>query len=216
MICNLIFNLIFTVGCGSSPVFNIKSEPQQADVYYVPNDESDKKIIGKTPLTIPMEELMANVKNVEPGEFFKLSIEKDGFVSQSYALPTTQFGISILELDVKLKSGKNEVQKMLAKEILDLLFLAQKFAIAQEFERAQIEIDKILKIFPDFSNAMSMRAAIYLAQKNYSESIKWYEKTISADPKNDEAVKMLAKIKSISSGERLPSSSTKPENGSTK
>ena len=201
----LLFILIGFSGCSTTSTFSIKTEPPQAEIYYLANDDSPKKSLGKSPISIPMEELKSTIKEIEAGEFFKLSIEKEGFISQTYAIPATQFGTTIAEIDVKLKQGENENQKKLAKEILDQLFLAQKFALAQEFERAQIEIDKILKQFPEFSNALSMRAAIYFAQKNYSESTKWYELAIKSDPKMDEAVKMLAKIKSITSGARQPS-----------
>ncbi|MBC7754028.1 MAG: tetratricopeptide repeat protein [Moraxellaceae bacterium] len=191
-------------GCGSTPVFNVKSDPLQADVFYVPKDTGEKKPLGKTPLSMPVEDLKDKMKDINSGEFFTLSIEKEGYVSQTFVIPATQFGSSILELDVKMKLGQIAEEKKKAKEILDGVFLAQKFALSQQFERAQIELDKILVQFPDFSNAMSMRGAIFFAQKKYDESAKWYEKALKADPKMEEVVKILAKIKSIQSGERQP------------
>ena len=197
-------------GCGSAPVFNVKSDPLQADVFYVPKDAGEKKPLGKTPLSMPVDELKSKMKDINSGEFFTLSIEKVGYVSQTFVIPATQFGSSILELDVKMKQGQIGEEKKKAKEILDGIFLAQKFALSQQFERAQIELDKVLTQFPDFSNAMSMRGAILFAQKKYDESANWYEKALKADPKMEEAIKILAKIKSIQSGERQPASDKSP------
>lgn len=213
----LVFVFLAFTGCGSSPLFNVKSDPLQADVFFIPNDHTEKKSLGKTPLSLPMEELKKTVKAVESGEFFTVSVEKEGFLSQTFVIPATQFGTSVTQLDVKMKQGQIAEEKKQAKDILDQIFLAQKFALSLQFERAQIELDKILTPFPDFANALSMRAAIFYAQKNYTESIKWYEKAIKADPKMDEAVKMLAKIKTLQNGggannsERQPASKNKKE-----
>ncbi|MBC7458883.1 MAG: tetratricopeptide repeat protein [Bdellovibrionaceae bacterium] len=200
----IIFVLSIFHGCGSAPVFNVKSDPLQADVFYVPKDTGEKKPLGKTPLSMQVEDLKNQMKDINSGEFFTLSIEKEGYISQTFVIPTTQFGSSILELDVKMKQGQIAEEMKKAKEILDGIFLAQKLALSLQFERAQIELDKILLQFPDFSNAMSMRGAIFFAQKKYDESAKWYEKALKADPKMEEAIKILAKIKSIQSGERQP------------
>jgi len=207
--------LLFLTACSSSPVFNVVSEPIQAEIFYV-TPTGEKKSIGKTPYSVPMEELRKTIKEVESGEFFTLLIEKEGFQTQTYVIPATQFGTSISQLDIKLKQGQTIEELKKAKDVLNQLFLAQKYALTLQFERAQIELDKVLFHFPDFANAMSMRAAIYYAQKNYTESSTWYEKAIKADPQIDEAIKMLAKIKTLKSGDRLPANDKDKKSDKTK
>jgi len=207
--------LLFLTACSSSPVFNVVSEPIQAEIFYV-TPTGEKKSIGKTPYSVPMEELRKTIKEVESGEFFTLLIEKEGFQTQTYVIPATQFGTSISQLDIKLKQGQTIEELKKAKDVLNQLFLAQKYALTLQFERAQIELDKVLFHFPDFANAMSMRAAIYYAQKNYTESSTWYEKAIKADPQMDEAIKMLAKIKTLKSGDRLPANDKDKKSDKTK
>lgn len=183
-------------GCSSTPVlFNVKSEPLQADVFYKASENDSKKPLGKTPLSIPMTEFKKILgSDLKSGQFLTIIIEKPGFTSQSFMLPATQYGTALTNMDVKLKTGAAKEER-LAREVLDHLLLAQKLALAQQYERANIEIDKILNDLPDFTPAMSMRAAIFYAQKNIPESLKWYENTLKSDPKDDEAVKMIAKIK---------------------
>lgn len=186
---------IFLAGC--STFFEVKSEPLQADVF-VMNENNEKKPIGKTPLQMPEADVKKVVgKNTGAGEFFTVLVEKEGYIPQSFNIPATRYGTTVTSLNVKLKKGETPQELRTAKEVLDHMFLAQKLAMSQQFERAQMELDKIITPFPDFSRALSMRASIYYAQKNYSESMKWYEEALKYDPDMDEAVKMLAKVRTL-------------------
>lgn len=179
----------------AQPSFNVKSEPSQASVYIL-NEKQEKKLLGKTPIAMPNADLKKYTgSGVTSGEYFSVMIEKDGFLPQTLSVPAARFGTLITTLDVKLKQGEAPQEIRLAKEILDHLFLAQKMANASQFERAQIELDKILQPFPKFSRALSMRGSIYYAQKNYSESIKWYEEALKQEPQLEEAFLMLPKAK---------------------
>ncbi len=187
-------------GCATN-TFKVNSDPLQADVYVVNPKTGDRKIIGKTPVNMPNEEFRTLVgEDIASGEFYTLVIEKPGFGTQSFSLPASKFGTLVTNLDVKLKQGGVEKELRVAQEILDHLFLAQKFANMSQFERAHIEIDKVLVPFPTFTRALSMRASIYFAQKNWPESLKWYEETVKADSQAEEAVKMIGKVKDIIAG----------------
>lgn len=203
--------MLFLSGCSS--VFEVKSDPQQADVFVQDKKTGDKKPIGKTPLALPKSELRKTVGDVKPGEFITFVVEKPGYISQSFNVPATGFGNMGTLLDVKLKEGTTEKEARVAKEILDRLFLAQKFALSQQFERAHMELDKIVEQFPTFTRALSMRASIYYAQKNYAESLRWYEEALKLDPQMEDAVRMTAKVRSLMSG-RLPASSPPQPGGS--
>ncbi len=178
-------------------LFEVKSDPQQADVFVL-NEKKEKKVLGKTPLSIPDSDVKKELgASTEAGEFFVVSVEKDGFVPETFNIPAAKFGTTVTSLNVKLKPGEAPQELNMAKEVLDHMFLAQRLALAQQYERAQIELDKIIIPFPKFSRALSMRASIYYAQKNFPESMKWYEEAIKYDPQMEEAVKMLAKVRSM-------------------
>lgn len=189
-----------TAGCATS-TFTVTSEPQQADVYFVSPVSGEKRVVGRTPLTLPMSEFKSVLGNdVNSGQYFPLLVEKNGFLSQTFQLPATRYGTLVTSLSVKLKAGSDESEQKTAKMIIDQIFLAQKYAITQQFERAHIELDKVINAFPKFARALSMRASIYYAQKNWAESLKWYEEALKADPQMDDAVKMAAKVRAIQSG----------------
>ncbi len=187
---------LLTAAC-STTQFEVKSDPVTAEVSVL-NEKNEKKPLGKTPLLMPDSEVKKILGDgVTPGEFFTVVVEKEGFVPQTFSIPASRFGTLVTSLTVKLKEGEAPQEARIAKEILDHLFLAQKLALAQQFERAQIELDKVITPFPKFSRALSMRASIYFAQKNYPESMKWYEEALKNDPQMEEAVKMLAKVRTL-------------------
>lgn len=194
-------------GCAS--VFVVKSDPLQADVFFIDPKSGEKKALGKTPLEMKSSAVKEAVGDaVTSGEFFTVVVSAKGYVSEKFSIPTTRFGTLVTKLDAKLKPGTDEKEIRMAKEVLDHLFLAQKFAMAKEFDRAQIELDKVLNEFPDFGRALSMRASIYFVQQKYDESLKWYEKALKADPQLEDAVRMTAKINQMKG--RSPASVKKP------
>jgi tetratricopeptide (TPR) repeat protein len=196
---------------GCSSVFTVKSDPAAADVYFQDPKTGEKKSLGKTPLTMPKSDLRKTVGNgIDSGNFFTVVVEKQGYQSSSFSIPATGFGTMATILDVKLKEGTTQKEARVAKDLLDRLFLAQKFALSAQFERAQIEIDKILTEFPTFPRALSMRASIYFAQKNYEESVKWYDRALEADPQLEDAMRMAAKARALAGG-RLPASIKAPQ-----
>ncbi len=126
-----------------------------------------------------------------------MSVEKEGFLSERYVLPTSRFATFSTQLDIKLKEGTDAREFKIAEDVLNQFFLAQKFTLNKEFDRALVEVDKILAKAPTFARALSMRGSIYFVQKKYSESLKWYEAALQNDPKMEDTVKMIARIKAL-------------------
>ena len=188
------------MSCASS-TFIVKSDPLEADVFVQDLKTEEKKILGKTPLEMSMSLVKETVgETVMAGEFFTVSVEKKGFITQKMNIPASRFGTLITSLDLSLKAGDEPKQIKIASEVLDHLFIAQKLALSKEYERSQIEIDKILELSPDFARAMTMRGSIYFVQKKYPESLKWYEEALKSDAKMEEAMRMIARIKNIQNG----------------
>jgi tetratricopeptide (TPR) repeat protein len=201
--CNILFTFIFLTGCSST--FKVVSDPIEADVL-VGTKKSELKLVGKTPLDLTTNELIEKIGENE-NDFFIIEVKKEGFETEHFSFPKLQSGVLLSELNVKLKKDEGkESQLKTAQDIVNQLFLAQKFALSGQFERAMIQLDKILEEYPDFSRAASMKGSIHLAQKNYQESLKWYEKAIELDPKMEETVKLAAKVRELIGG-RQPAGS---------
>ena len=202
---------LFSAGCSS--LFVVKSDPIQADVSILDPQSGEKKPIGKTPVELKTSVMKETVgEAATSGEFFTVLVEKPGYASQRLMVPASKFGILVTQLDIKLKPSNQEKEERTAKDVLTHLFLAQKLALAKQYERAQTELDKILTDYPDFPRALSMRGSIYFLNKNYSESLKWYELTLKADPQMEDAIKMISKIKTLQ-GVRVPASTSPTKRG---
>lgn len=208
----------FTCSCTS--LFVAESNPSQTEIFYITQKSGEKKLIGTTPLQLSMIEFKTKIgEDLQPGEFYKLRFEKKGFQTEEYHVPVSRFGTLATKIGITLTETKNDSsaaeQEKQAKTLIDRLFTAQRLAQLKEFERAQIEIDKILQDHPKFTRAMTMRAAIYFAQNNLPESIKWYEEALKIDPQMEDVLKLIAKIKgekpsSSAPADRLPATKGGP------
>lgn len=194
----VVMGLALLSGCGSKPVvFNVTTEPEEANVFVLNSQSGDKKKIGKSPIEMEEQALKKEVGTLgKAGEFVELIVEKEGFQKKSLWVPLSSSGSLRSQLKVTLKSNENQEKELeTAKNILDQLFLAQKFARLKEFERALIEIDKILGQHPQFARALSMKGSIYFAKRDFKSSLEWYDKAIEVDPEFGHAVEMSAKVR---------------------
>ena len=182
-------------GCATS-TFKLTSDPGAAEVFVIDGKSGEKKSIGRTPLEMPMATVRAALgESGGAGEYVPLVVEKAEFQPERLLVPAGRFGTLVTAVEVRLKPKPLEPERKLARDLLDRLFLAQKFALTKQYERAQIELDRLLTDAPEFPRALSMRASIFFVQKNFPESVKWYELAVKADPQLDDAVQMLAKAR---------------------
>lgn len=181
----------FNIACSSKLAF--QSEPQSVEVFVYSNS-GDKKLLGTTPLEVSFAEIEKwNSLSSLTGALIPLSFEKKDFESQKILLPPSRAGLTSAAIFIKMKTGKDEGK--LASALLQHLHNAQKFAAGGNFELAQQEVDKALEKEPLFIRAISMKGALFYVQKNWTESLKWYNKALEQDPQFDEAIQYVNEIK---------------------
>lgn len=186
--------LFFLSGCASN--FIVKSDPSEADVYVKTTGRDEEISLGKTPLSLPLEELQQKVRiDSASGEYFDLIVKKKDYQTKTLAVPASRMGHRETLVAVKLKQGQDDSKTVSL--LLQHLFNAQKLANERSFEKAQSEIDKALAIDPTFSRAMSLRGSIFFVQKQYKEALTWFGKALDADPQFEDAIKMITYIKKI-------------------
>lgn len=199
----LLYLFVFA-GCTTS--FKISSDPEKAAVFFVDQESGEKKKLGETPIAKTDEDVSKMWGDVgHSGEFAELVFEKEGFATKRMWVPVSSAGSVTAEINVKLKEGKSTEFKT-AKEIIDQLFLAQQYARTKQFERALIEIDKILSTYSDFERALSMKGSIHFAKGDFKESLTWFEKALQSNPDSKIALEMTANVRKKL---RLPAS-TRP------
>ncbi|MGK5085182.1 tetratricopeptide repeat protein [Bdellovibrionota bacterium FG-1] len=191
----LVIAIVVTLGgCASHLV--IKSDPAEATVYALKPTTGERISLGTTPVDFSRAEFAKRTGEPFPSnDFVELILEKSGFQTEHYVLPTGRLGTLTNGLNVKLTAGAKEDH--IASELLRILFMAQKFAVQGDYERAQIEIDKALQISPRFPRAISMRGSVYYLQHKYEESLKSFEEALTLDAQMDDAVKMISKLRKL-------------------
>jgi tetratricopeptide (TPR) repeat protein len=183
-------------GC-STAVVVVKSEPSDAEVSTREPRSGARKSLGKTPLRIDSENLfnLPSSLATSDGTFVELIINKEGYESGHYFVPTEALARKEVDLDIKLFPGAQE--DGVARNLLEALFSAQRFAELGEFEHAQAEVDKALGMSPGFPRAYTMRGSIFYLQKRYADALKAYEQALVLDPKMEEAMRMIAQIRNL-------------------
>lgn len=187
--------LVFT-SCVSKP-FKITSEPDNVEVFLVSKEDNEKKSLGQTPIIKTKKEMSELLdKEMASGGMIQLHFEKDGYNEKDFWIPSTAGGNLGINVEVKMEEGVSSFEyAKSADQIIDKLFLAQNLARTQQFERALIEIDKLIEKFPKLTRALSMKGAILYASSSFRESLEAYEKALDLNPELKTALEMSSKIR---------------------
>lgn len=195
---NKIVALIFLIcsGCVSKP-FKLVSEPDNAEAFLLVGEEKEKKSLGQTPVIKTKKEIEELIDaDLNSGSTLNIVFQKDGYADKELWIPASAGGNLGVDIEVTLTKGlssKDEVKT--ANQIIEKLFLAQNLARTQQFERAVIEIDKLIEKFPTLVRAMTMKGAILYASNSLKESLGSYEKALSLNPDLKTALEMSSKIR---------------------
>lgn len=190
---NIILSFVFFLTMSCTSKLKIQSEPADIEVFVAQQNSTQKKSLGKTPLEITYSDLNEKIGVTQnSGEFISISFESKDYDIEKVLLLAKPFGMTSTQVFVKLTPLKDVSH---ARDILQKLHNAQKFAQAAQFDRALVDIDKVLEVDPNFIRALSLKGSIYYLQKNYDEALKWFEKALALDGSFEEAIKMIAKIK---------------------
>ena len=187
---------MFFAGCVSKP-FNITSEPDNAEVSILIGEDREKKSIGQTPVIKTKKEIEELLDaDLNSGEVINIVFEKDGYRKKELWIPSVAGGNLGFDIAVSLQKGlSSKDETKTADQIIGKLFLAQNFARRGHFERAVLEIDKLLEDYPTLTRALTMKGAILFANNTLKESLESYEKALSLDPEIKTALEMSSKIR---------------------
>lgn len=186
----LLFLIYLTLSCASK--IDVQTDPLGVEVFAY-SASGDKHLLGTTPFELAFTDIEKwNSLSSLTGSLIALSFEKKEFETQNFLLPPSRAGLVRASLFIKMKTGKEEAR--LASALLQNLHNAQKYATGGNFELAHQEVDKALLREPTFIRGLSMKAALFYVQKNWAESLKWYNKALDLDPQFEEAIQYINEI----------------------
>ncbi len=186
----------------------LSSIPDGSSVQLISN-RGEIKSLGKTPLSLDMQGLFQNAS-----DFAMVRVEKDGYFSQGFVIPRTSLPanheISVsLEQKPEIKAPEAppttpvavELDKcsQLSKENLTRLSkgvaVVQSLILKRDFEVAKVRIAGLIADFPYISVLYDLQGNIHYLQKNYSEAVVAYEKSLELEPENMETGFIVKKLR---------------------
>ncbi len=160
----------------------ITSNPEQAEIF-VKSSASDPGVkIGKTPLKIPMNEV---VTNFAKSNVFILEINKEGF--DTYRVLLTRTGSNDIELSVNMEVSKNLKLVKDVDYLVTQLFEVQRQIRTKDYADALKKLDLLEKDFPHYSCVYELKGSAYYLSKDFSKALSYYRKAFSINPDNRDA-----------------------------
>jgi hypothetical protein len=181
--------LFLFICCLSWPVFSakidIKSNPEEAEIYVYFDENVVPQKLGKTPYSYNLEEL---IKTYVKKNNFIIEIRKEGFDPYK-VLFTKMTGLDV-ELSVNLEVSK-EI-KMIKKHdmLMTELFDVQKMIRGKNFQDALTKLTTLEKEYPHFSIIAELKATNYYMMKDVEKALSYYRKAFALNSDNIDSYKM--------------------------
>lgn len=191
--------LLFLPACASKLV--ISSQPAEAEVYARNEKTGANVFIGKTPIAKALNEFQDKLDTgAIDGSFFLLEFKKPDYVTKEVVLPASRWNTLETHLHVELEKDKGQASHLLIQHLLN----AQSFMSKGLVDRAKLEVDRALKLDPKFAWGYIMSGQIQYISRNFNDSLLAFEKAIEIDPENEQALKMLTRVRQKMESEAKP------------
>lgn len=183
----LFFILIFPITNLFAGELKAISQPEGAEVYITNNNNGKRIKIGKTPLKIDFETVIANYSK---GSTFLIEIDKIGY--ETYKAYVTQIGDNDLTAKANLQVSKDIGIYQGIDTLIVKLFEIQRLTRIKNYTEAMQLIANVEKEYPTVSTVQELKGSIYYLQKDFNKSLNAFRKAFSLNPKNNTAFKMKA------------------------
>ncbi len=191
---SILFALALAVvaGCTNLKVV-VRSEPSGAEVWIKDRLTGKRNILGITPLEVSPDAIdwVLGASKDSNKDYWEVLISKEGYQTAQYFLPRKS-GTSVSGLTATLVPGVDDER---AKVVIERLFTAQNYAVKGVFDKAHKEVDHVLRTWPRFGRAYTMRGSIYILQRKYQDALEAYETAQFVDATLTEAKLMAAELR---------------------
>lgn len=192
-----VFFIFLSIGLSKAfaDQIKLKSEPVDAVIYVRDLNGTMKNKIGKTPFEGNIQEIASTYAK---SNFFIITLEKDGYESQSVLL--NDLLKSDIELNMNLVAKEDILEfRKLDKSINDL-FEAQRLLRAQQYNEAVNLLKTIEKDQPKLTIVPEMLGSAFYLLKDQKAALSWYEKAYRMNPENKDAYIMKTYIRKALGG----------------
>ena len=187
-LCFLILIGLLPVSCAS---ITFKTNPPGAEVIISKGDKFAS--LGKSPITITEKQVGKKLGvSLRSLQYYRVMATQNGQASEIVLVPVGLWGNAKTTIVIPMNNENNVANP---DKVIRHVINAQKFAENKQLIQSHRELNDALKLAPHFSYAMSMKGALFFANKDFKRSKEWYTKALKADPGNSEALLMLKELK---------------------
>lgn len=189
--------LLFLIGCTSAPKLVVKSQPEKATVSYFNQRNLSYEELGKTPFSIDPQS--TNLSASEINSISVLKIEKPGYVSENVLIPSERMGNS--ELLLNLKENEAWINKesssisRLAEDMARKLLSINRLTSEQQYDRALILVNDLLKKYPEASIFYDMKGSLHLLRNERGPARQSFQRSLELRPDNIKTRQALENLK---------------------
>lgn len=163
----------------------IKSNPEEAEIYVLSDEGAEPQKIGKTPFKQDLKEL---IQTYVKKNNFVLELRKDGY--EHYRILFTKTSNIDVELSVNMEVSR-EIQTIKKHDLLVVeLFDVQKLIRGKNFVDAMNKLNELEKKYPHFSIIAELKATTYYMQKDVEKALSYYRKSFALNSDNVDSYKM--------------------------
>lgn len=163
----------------------IKSNPEEAEIYVLSDESATAQKIGKTPYKQDLKEL---IQTYVKKNNFVIELRKDGY--ESYRILLTKTSNLDVELSVNMEVSR-EIQTIKKHDLLVVeLFDVQKLIRGKNFVDAMNKLNELEKKYPHFSIIAELKATTYYMMKDVEKALSYYRKSFALNSDNVDSYKM--------------------------
>jgi tetratricopeptide (TPR) repeat protein len=182
----------FLSGCATKIL--VKSDPPETVVNFVIPETQEHRPIGMTPLELTSQKIDEYTR-LAPNNtgFVELVLEKEGFQTQSILIPYNRLFGHYTEVNLQMLTQRDLGGDY--RQLVQYLVNAQQFINDGQFERAEAETRRALKIDSKFIFAHLLLGHSFYLRHDYVNGLKCYERALEIDPTNREAQRMITRAR---------------------
>lgn len=149
---------------------------------FVRNNNNKDIEIGKTPFKMDIRKL---IKRYTKSNIFFVTLKKDGY--EDYRVLYSHTGTNNVKINARLTVDKDQKLVQDLDGVMSELFEAQRLIRGKSYGQAIKKLSSVSTKYPFFSVPYELKASTYYLMKNYKESLSFYRKAFSMNPKNRDA-----------------------------
>ncbi len=163
----------------------IKSNPEEAEIFVSHDDTTAPQKIGKTPFKQDLKELISTY--VKKNNFV-IELRKEGY--EPYRILFAKTSNLDVELSVNLEVSR-EIKTIKKHDMLIVeLFDVQKLIRGKNFADALNRLNILEKDYPHFSIIAELKATTYYMMKDVEKALSYYRKSFALNSDNVDSYKM--------------------------